>query len=427
MHPFIKTNCSKPLNNTILTACVLALFSLIASSSVSAHELGQSASLSGFGTLGLVHNNNSEGDFTANDVFHPIGAGRSQSTSYKVDSKAGLQIDWHATSRLDFTGQLMSRQNPDKSWTPQIELALIKAMLLPELQIRVGRIRPALYMLSDFLDVNYANPWVRPPVEFYATAPISRMEGFDLLWRPQSASLSWLIQPFFGETQLDITDNGELTLEKLAGLNINASHGNMTYRAGYTQSSITVDDARIANAVATLASLCAADPVACSQASALNPYEKTYRFSSLGGTWDNGDYFLTGEWGQRKGEAYVGDLAAWYLSGGKRFGKWTPYVTYASHRLDSPTRFTGSTKPLTNGIVEALLQYNPMDQQTWTLGTRYDISDGMALKLQWERIETKCKTPSPGTCMGRLYNATNTARNLAQDADIFSLSLDFVF
>ncbi|MFZ4504624.1 MAG: hypothetical protein ACOYM1_11815, partial [Methylovulum sp.] len=143
-------------------------------------DLGHDVTIKGFGTAGLVYNGNNQADFVANNFLNPRGAGRTEDVSVVNDSKLGLQMDWQATSRLSFTGQAVSKQDPSNSWVPELQWAFAKFKLLPNLAIRAGRIRPAVYMLSDSLDVNYANPWVRPPTEFYSKAPVSYMEGVDL-------------------------------------------------------------------------------------------------------------------------------------------------------------------------------------------------------------------------------------------------------
>ena len=40
-------------------------------------------------------------------------------------------------------------------------------------------------MLSDSLLVNYANVWVRPPVEVYSLVPVNELDGIDLFYREQ--------------------------------------------------------------------------------------------------------------------------------------------------------------------------------------------------------------------------------------------------
>ncbi|TSA40296.1 MAG: hypothetical protein D4R63_06600 [Methylococcaceae bacterium] len=229
-------------------------------------DLGHDVTIKGFGTAGLVYSDNNQADFVANTYLNPRGAGRTENISGVVDSKLGMQMDWQATSRLSFTGQAVSKQDPSNSWVPELQWAFAKFKLLPNLAIRAGRIRPAIYMLSDTLDVNYVNPWVRPPTEFYSQAPVTYMEGVDFLYRLQTGPVNWLLQPFYGNSDIESTYNKTFASRNLAGANIVATINDFTLRAGYTNASITAYVPEFESGVRpSLLSLCAADPVACTQ------------------------------------------------------------------------------------------------------------------------------------------------------------------
>ncbi|MCF7999121.1 MAG: hypothetical protein K9L25_08795 [Methylovulum sp.] len=225
-------------------------------------DLGHDVTIKGFGTAGLVYNGNDQADFVASPLLNPKGAGRTENVSVVNDSKLGLQMDWQATSRLSFTGQAVSKQDASNSWVPELQWAFAKYKILPNLDIRAGRIRPAIYMLSDTLDVNYANPWVSPPVEFYAQAPVSYMEGVDFLYRLQTGPVNWLVQPYYGNSLLSMTNNRKFTVRNMAGFNLAATLNDFSLRLGYNHTNIT------ANALAMLKQI-SATPV--NQKVLLNP------------------------------------------------------------------------------------------------------------------------------------------------------------
>ncbi len=208
--------------------------SFFVSSYTQAIDLGHGFTIKGFGTGGLVNSSNRSADFVVNSLFQSTGAGWTNGTSLVVDSKLGVQLDYMATDRLSFAVQGLSKQQYNGSFAPVLEWAYAKFKIMSDLDIRAGRIRPAVYMLSDYLDVNYANPWVRPPVEFYATAPLDRMEGVDFLWRPTTGDVSWLIQPYFGFTQLGASGgNTSLKADNIMGINMTGTYSDLTLRAGF--------------------------------------------------------------------------------------------------------------------------------------------------------------------------------------------------
>ena len=412
---------------------MVALVAGLCSNAAYAIDLGHDVSLKGFGTLGIVNNSTNDADFVANALSQPRGAGRTESLSVNPDSRLGLQMDWKALERLSFSAQAVSKQGPDNSYVPELQLAFAKFKVLSDLEIRGGRIRPAILMQSDYLDMFYANPWIRPPTEFYAMVPMaSHMEGVDLLYRPQTGPVGWLIQPYYGNTQISMTEAKTLTAQNVAGINISGTMSDFTLRANYTYMSASLNYPYFNNfALPALDTLCGLDPAVCTQRSNLALTDSGLSIVALGANWDNGDYFIAGELGKRISQNNVIDQTAGYISGGARLGKFTPYVTYSSRVNNSPTTFNGGTGPyaaLSNQVVTSIVSdFNYMDQNTKTLGLRYDFYKNLALKVQWDRIDTSTKNGQANTGWGQFNNMTTTFGNNNNAIDLFSTSVDFVF
>lgn len=413
--------------------------SFFISANSQAIDLGHGFTIKGFGTGGLVNSSNGSADFVANSI-QPAGAGLTDGISLTVDSKLGLQLDYQATDRLSFVAQGLSKQQYNKSFTPVLEWAYAKFKILPELHIRAGRIRPALYMLSDYLDVNYANPWVRPPTEFYSSAALSRMEGVDFLWRPSTGDISWLVQPYFGITHLKTPGVGNsFKSDNILGINLTGTYSDLTLRVGFGQGDLTLFSPSLSQALSGLSSICntGLDPTACEQYNAFGITRKNVMFSSVGANWDNGDYFVLGEFGKRTAKTkVVSDATVWYISGGARIKKFTPYITYSNYHNDSPAAYNGDTNNVfnlglgaaVNQISTALLQgANAMDQHTITLGMRYDFMSKFALKAQWDHIQTSTKDGLAGTGGGLFVNQQPGFGNGPTQVDLFSVTLDFAF
>jgi hypothetical protein len=412
---------------------MLPFVAAVCSNAAYALDLGHNVSLKGFGTLGIVNNSTNDADFVANALSQPRGAGLTESLSVNPDSRLGLQMDWQAIQRLSFTAQAVSKQGPDNSWVPELQLGFAKFKVLSDLEIRGGRIRPPFFMMSDYLDMFYANPWIRPPTEFYSLVPIaSHTEGVDLLYRPQTGPISWLIQPYYGNTQLPLRLNTSITAQNMAGINISATVSDFTLRAGYTHLLMSYTDPTFnRDALPALTQLCGLDPAICPLQSSLAINNSGLTIVALGANWDNGDYFITGELGKRISQNNVIDTTAGYISSGARLGKFTPYVTYSSTVNNSPTTFSGGTGPyaaLSNQVVTDIVsQLNFMDQNTKTLGIRYDFYKNLALKVQWDRIDTSTKNGQAETGWGLFNNSTTTFANSNNAIDLFSTSVDFVF
>src|SRR5580692_8440159 len=161
---------------------LVALLSYPAGVRAGAEDLASMFSLSGFGTLGVVHSSEHDADFTST-IFKPNGAGYSHDWSPAVDSLIGAQVIAHFTPQLSAMLQVISEQTYDNTYTPHVEWANLKYELTPDASVRVGRTVLASFLVSDTRNIGYANPWVRPPVEVYSLVPIDSNDGIDANYR----------------------------------------------------------------------------------------------------------------------------------------------------------------------------------------------------------------------------------------------------
>ena len=68
-----------------------------------------------------------------------------------------------------------------------------------------------------------------------------------------------------------------------------------------------------------------------------------------------------------------------------------------------------------------------MDQNTKTLGLRYELFTNIALKAQWDRIDTSTKNGQASTGGGIFVYGTSAFKNSGNSVDLFSTSVDFIF
>jgi hypothetical protein len=158
-------------------------------------------------------------------------------------------------------------------------------------------------------------------------------------------------------------------------------------------------------------------------------YDRPLRFLSLGGTYDPGQWFVTGEWGTSDLHSVLGKSTAWYASGGYRLGRFTPYLNYSQVRASGaksdpgldlsalPHGLAGPAFGLNAGL-NAILASGP-SQSTTTLGLRWDFRKDVDLKLQYAHARLGAGSPGtlinlqPGFQPGGAFN-------------IFSAAIDFV-
>src|ERR1700679_3548054 len=119
-------------------ASVLLLGTLPGHADTTIDTIDQYVTFSGFGTLGEVHSDYRQADFTG-EYIQPHGAGFSRSWSPTPDSDLGGQADLRIADGLTGVVQVLSRDNDDGNYSPSVEWANIKYSITSDLAVRVGR------------------------------------------------------------------------------------------------------------------------------------------------------------------------------------------------------------------------------------------------------------------------------------------------
>jgi hypothetical protein len=398
-------------------------------------------SLHGFGTLGVVGSDARDADFVGS-VFQPNGAGYTQTWAPGVDSKVGLQLGAQFTDELSAIVQVVSQHIYDNTWRPQLQWANINYQITPDFSIRAGRSVAAAFLLSDTSLVGYTYPWIRPPPELYGELPVSNQDGISANYHLQGGAVKQTLSVAYGQTKLKIKGGGEVAGRKFLQASDAFELGSLTLRIGYTSLRATSD-------IPTLDPLFAGFtqfgdlassygfPTAGAQASALGATyalreSSAYAFSmaTVGASYDPGDWLLMSEWARTASDGLLQSSTAWYLMGGHRFGKFTPYLTVAqvksNHTYDPSIATAGLPPPLAaaaatlnDGLTAALGEFAP-SQSSGTVGVRWDAMKGVDFKLQYDRVRLD------GNSIGRLGNEQPGFR-AGPDVNAVSLAIDFVF
>ena len=112
-------------------------------------------------------------------------------------SHFGLQIHTKVSEKVHFAADL-SAQGGTSNYNVKASWAYATYDFNDELSLRMGKYKGAFYMVSDYKDVGYAYPWVRPPLEVYSTNPISSLNGIDLVYQGSVSDLSVLLELYAG-------------------------------------------------------------------------------------------------------------------------------------------------------------------------------------------------------------------------------------
>lgn len=381
-------------------------------------------SFSAFGTLGAVHSSEDRADFTASPLS-PDGAGFSDKWSPNVDSRLGAQVMVRFSPQLSAMLQVISEQRYNDTYTPHVEWANLTYQPIPELSLRVGRIVLPTFLISDSRKVGYANPWVRPPVEVYSLSPIFDSDGAYVSYQVHLGEVLNTVVGTYGQTSFGYPQGGQFAVKRLRVVADTVEYGAATLHVAYQASSYTYH---------TLDPLFDAFQQFGPQGIALaNKYDldnKAAQVITAGALYDPGNWFVTGEWGQRSLNSAAGEATAWYLSGGYRLAKLTPYLTYSRSTADTNTSDPGlSLSGLPANVAGAAAGLNAAlnsilgslaAQKTVSIGSRWDVMKNVDLKLQYDHINLGAGSA------GTLINVQPDFQR-GGTVNVASIAIDFVW
>ncbi len=116
---------------------------------------------------------------------------------FSTDSRLGLQISAKVNPDISVTGQLLAKANKDNS-NVEADWAFVSYRVNEPLSIRAGKIKFPTFLISDYYEVGYAYPWIRPPQEVYYSNPITTLNGVDVLAKYRFSNMTLLFQPYYG-------------------------------------------------------------------------------------------------------------------------------------------------------------------------------------------------------------------------------------
>jgi hypothetical protein len=340
------------------------------------NSIDQYVTFSGFGTLGTVYSDYRQADFTGN-FLEPSGAGFSRRWSVNPDSNLGGQADVKIVDGLTGVVQVISRDNADGNYKPSLEWANLKYAFTSDLAVRVGRTLLPTYERSDSEIVGYTLPWIRLPNEIRYSNSATHSDGIDVLYRVTVGSVTQDLQLQWGRTSEEfpgaVFDGKDLVV-----LSDTLRYGDTSVHLAYQAMKYTY--------------------------AGMAPAQ--FRLGSAGATYDPGAWFVTGDSNYAHYD-FFGDFFAWYLSGGLRFGQFTPYAIYSTEH--APT----SAPP--SGLVSL------GNERTVSAGVRWDFAKDLDFKLQLQQV-TILSLDAPAS-----FTHLQPGARVGDRVNVISLALDFLF
>ena len=277
--------------------------------------------------------------------------------SFQPETTMGLQARANLDLGLSFTSQWISRGLDD--FNSDISYAYLSYQLTPDLTLQAGRKRLPLQYYSEFFDVGFAYPWIRPPADLY-TWQILNFNGVSLdhktrlgkgilgtsfyVGREDSTNNRLLSTFFFNEATNE-------TWKNIIGIRSDYALGNFQTLISYTNfkldrtfTSFTTTRENITN-------------------SNVDFYAASFNF-------DNGQHLFLSEINHWNSPRFA--TTNWLLSLGYQVNNLTPYLAFSEFKQE---------EKITNEDLE--------EHTTSSVGLRWNFHPQAALKIQFDEIQDK--------------------------------------
>jgi hypothetical protein len=297
------------------------------------------------------------------------------------ESRLGVQGTARFTPQFSATAQVVARTVSDP--LAQVEWAYLTYAITPEWTVQAGRKRVPLFYYSDFQDVGYAYPWVRVPPDVYGWDVVN-YNGANLTYNTTVADWSLRSSVFGGGEvsrrnayqKIFYDEPKDVKWPRIAGADLEFARDWFTGRVVYMRS----DYEQVDRDTGTLDA---------QSSGGTRGHHQAYGGSV---NIDYGRFLARSEYSVFDRNQYTYKAISWFLSGGYRFGAWTPMLTVSNYQ--ETTRFPDTYAPAKWSSVGASL--------------RYDFGKSSAIKVQVDRIRDR-------------------GAPVAGSATLFSASYDFVF
>lgn len=412
-----------------------------------AGEESSALRFSGFGTLGVVHSDNSDaGVVYSSSQKTPANAGWSGS----LDTVLGLQADWQWSPSASLVAQVVARAGEEGE--AKLRMAYARQQWGNDTAVRVGRMRSPLFFDSDVSEIGYAYLPVRASMPVYSPInSVDHLDGVDVQWRHGLGDAAMLVQAYYGNSDykhrfynLTPVQVADVQLKDISGAALSVTWPSLTMRLSHTASGayqlrsgqtaqLNAGLVQIASGLNQLAVMLPAFGVQAGKVSAMqNMFDSRPTYTSIGmdAYWDAWRFMAEATQLDTQAEL-TGRYVGYQLTLGRSLGSFTPYVAYGRlmRKTDlfntSALSATNVDTTLDQGIgnmktqLDSAARFADLSMSSVSVGVRWDVSTHADIKVQFDYIETPDKN-IPGYL-------TTTALPFNNRVRLLSATMDFVF
>ncbi len=313
-------------------------------------------------------------------------------------SLLGLQVTGQVNEKVSATAQLIARKND--SYEVNAEWAYLTWQATDSIKLRAGRLRTPFYIYSDFLDVGYSYGWITPPQEVYYL-PFNNVDGIDLYATQTLGIFDTSVQVYFGSFDDEFNFDGvtsDAQTRNQMGIAATLGKDWWNLRAAYHEADLSVDVTGAALMPGlTLGQFIGSIPASFSFVGPrILVEEEKATFAQIGFTIDTGRFVAAAEHVEFEPEnSMLAKNIREYVMVGVRTGDWLFHVTAAQSKDEAVNLVEGipvaqQTAQLI-GTLNAIAAAQADERDVISLGARWDVASGVALKLQIDDVDDKVR------------------------------------
>ncbi len=265
--------------------------------------------------------------------------------------------------------------------------------------VKAGRVKFPGMLVSEYVRVGYAYPWIRPPEAVYSAnmaAPAMGLDAYDggaLAYQAYGDNFDYSAEIYGGGRATDMMD-----FDKMYGVVLRASSDIVTLVGSANWSTMAIPNGM--------------DPMMAAMMTDIADQDMLMLNVGLNVDWN--DIVIYTEYVRTESDFINGsgntdnvDITSWYATLGYRLGDFMPHVTYQS--LDH-----------SNGGLE---------QTSVTAGLRYELGRSTALKMEFQRIEPEVANAGANIPImaKNQYGLFEHMTAPSDKVDMFSIAVNFTF
>ncbi|MDE3270964.1 porin [Pseudoalteromonas sp. G4] len=374
---------------SLVASALLIIFSQSAKAELKISGYGSIIAGKTLGTVDDPLNPGQKRDEILTADFYDVGQYTNDLT-FKAESILAVQGTYKFNSQLSVTAQLVAKGVDD--FNPEFDWYYVTYQANEDWTFMAGRRNIPMYYFSEYAEVGYAYPWMRPPSNLYWWQ-VTQFDGAHAMYSFELGEYSNTITAFYGNEYSD--DNVEmLYYDKLYGGNARTVNEYWTDIAGFNWNmSGDFFDLRFVYFQNDR------DRETIQQDGSISPYTPfSQQFIGFGGQVNVSDFTILFDMNYVEYDDAVGtEFPTYLISVVYNIDEFQPYISY------SKADHERSKVPTQDLEEHYMLSY----------GLRYDFYSNVAFKIQYDTFVDQGHEPT-----GWAYHG---------DSRTISMGIDFVF